>query len=1377
MRMNRFVFWTVCAITMILVLTLPPYGFGRLPAAHAETYSVPIIDDSFDRMTQPKGWAVNNANDPGNTAAIADGKLVLAKQTGNTNYLSLTKSLGSAFTPGPYHDKLAMEYKVQVVRADGAAIAFPLLADSSDGGRQPFNGQILPGTAGNAYKMHNGPSLQNVRDPQNGTVNFTFDPGKEYVFRHVLDYESGKHDLYIDGLLAASRFSFLNPVAGSDKVSLIIGGQHTEIRLAYFKVFRLTTQPPTDPVPQYPGFPVYQASKNKLLNGGVGGFGMLASYEAPGPKQVIVRRTTQVPANEPFKPITLARVFDPDGHLVAFHEFTDQETGADKRILDIPDGKAGVYRVSFSGGRDGDLLEIALPDTAIWGVRGEMALGVNGTTPRSAYLYLPRTANTFFLESIGVPTAEVYDDQGRLLGTPSNHNGRFTLTVAPVSADTVWQVKIDSSSTEALVFDGVPGLLTPTMEAALALKGGTLEADGLLVAGPAQAKVRSAMASLRQEELTVNLQFPDSVPEDLQNPIVEALNYGKYGFLMGMKPALDRQTLNPASPYYGAILDVDPNNRPNPLPEPPSWETFLHPAIVSPWDALNLANAVATPGALNPAYGNHALANRAALAAMYHLVSTQGDDYIRENNLMSGTPPLTHAFFAYYNVAKTYWLIKDNLSPEVRNAYRESLIHTGDRMGDYKGYVSNQWLHTIAGHLYTYMATGETRFLGYTERMLAAFVDGSFGPNSKFGQHPAGYFLEEYGPDGNYGSMNEYVLATLYSHYRRLPAADPVLVDKIKNAIQKDLDFQKFYWLPQPSGVANGTFVSPSAMNARTQSYLSVPTYPGPFLVAPEFPLALARYKLIKDPMNGAGDAEIFPHLINNDEWARRLLEWAVPKKDTYYDNTNGMWVYDLHEAYSKPVDTEPAVLPFEQDRGTWTLPGNVAWKRGPLYGSVFYDITGADSIPSQSRVGGGPAVLWSEGTGVVVNSTKNRLNGAVNSADDVSFTGIFGYDNDGKLFSSGKERSTFGWIQEGESFEIRSALAGPGGDLAWKYDLGEEETTITVTLNAYGKLHDTYVNLPIMMKEPDLVVNGPTNGVATFTLGNSSMAIAVPDGTEAVFGADISTFAGTIKPLRIALPADGTPLTIRVYATEQNDETPPTTTDDAPSGWVNRDVTVTLNASDGESGVAATYYTVDGGPRETGNSVTLTTEGTHTLTYWSADHAGNAEAARTVSVRIDKAAPSITVSMPEDGAVYPNSEDWTPRFAPTDSLSGNDPDETKVMLDSHEVRQDASIPLYTLPPGSHTFTVTTSDRAGNIGRTTVTFRTATSLETLKALVARFATAGWIDNAGIANSLQAKLNNGQLNGFMNQTEAQSGKHISAEAAGYLLRDARFMLAQ
>jgi hypothetical protein len=120
-------------------------------------------------------------------------------------------------------------------------------------------------------------------------------------------------------------------------------------------------------------------------------------------------------------------------------------------------------------------------------------------------------------------------------------------------------------------------------------------------------------------------------------------------------------------------------------------------------------------------------------------------------------------------------------------------------------------------------------------------------------------------------------------------------------------------------------------------------------------------------------------------------------------------------------------------------------------------------------------------------------------------------------------------------------------------------------------------------------------------------------------------------------------------------DLTPPVTHASAVSNsFSNTDVTVTLSASDNLSGVAQTYYTVDGGPATPGTSITFSTDGVHTLTYWSVDNAGNQETVNTATVKIDKTAPTITFTKapPANGAGW-NKVNVTVTFTCGDSLSG----------------------------------------------------------------------------------------------------------------------------
>jgi hypothetical protein len=71
---------------------------------------------------------------------------------------------------------------------------------------------------------------------------------------------------------------------------------------------------------------------------------------------------------------------------------------------------------------------------------------------------------------------------------------------------------------------------------------------------------------------------------------------------------------------------------------------------------------------------------------------------------------------------------------------------------------------------------------------------------------------------------------------------------------------------------------------------------------------------------------------------------------------------------------------------------------------------------------------------------------------------------------------------------------------------------------------------------------------------------------------------------------------------------------------WAPEPVAITLTADDGTngSGVAQTYYTIDGGQAATyGNPFTISTDGSHTLTYWSTDSAGNVETVHTAQVNV----------------------------------------------------------------------------------------------------------------------------------------------------------------
>lgn len=231
----------------------------------------------------------------------------------------------------------------------------------------------------------------------------------------------------------------------------------------------------------------------------------------------------------------------------------------------------------------------------------------------------------------------------------------------------------------------------------------------------------------------------------------------------------------------------------------------------------------------------------------------------------------------------------------------------------------------------------------------------------------------------------------------------------------------------------------------------------------------------------------------------------------------------------------------------------------------------------------------------------------------------------------------------------------------------------------------------------------------------------------------------------------------------------------DGLNGWYVHPVTVSLSAHDDRPGVITTVYSRDGGAlwQPYVGPVTLDQSGIYAMSYRSTDQAGNAEAARTLYLNVDMAGPEISVSVTQSN--YSDSDDLTPKFTVTDDMSGVDPGRTVMTLDGQLLQQGTAVPLYTLPLGFHSLTITAEDRAGNRSNQTVTFETVASIQSLQNLVNRFAAKGWIDNRGIANSLLKKLNANQVESFKHEVEAQAGKHISAEAANFLLRDVRALM--
>ena len=147
------------------------------------------------------------------------------------------------------------------------------------------------------------------------------------------------------------------------------------------------------------------------------------------------------------------------------------------------------------------------------------------------------------------------------------------------------------------------------------------------------------------------------------------------------------------------------------------------------------------------------------------------------------------------------------------------------------------------------------------------------------------------------------------------------------------------------------------------------------------------------------------------------------------------------------------------------------------------------------------------------------------------------------------------------------------------------------------------------------------------------------------------------------------------------------------PGVWTHNDQIAALIGQDepGGSGLATTYYVLDGGPLALyGAPLLLNTEGIHELDYWSVDVAGNTETPKTAEIWIDKTSP---ITQHDAQATY--LDDATIRLDATDVLSG--PSLTRYRLDGGSwVATAPPVDVMVVAPGQHTLEFFSEDLAGN---------------------------------------------------------------------------------
>ena len=298
---------------------------------------------------------------------------------------------------------------------------------------------------------------------------------------------------------------------------------------------------------------------------------------------------------------------------------------------------------------------------------------------------------------------------------------------------------------------------------------------------------------------------------------------------------------------------------------------------------------------------------------------------------------------------------------------------------------------------------------------------------------------------------------------------------------------------------------------------------------------------------------------------------------------------------------------------------------------------------------------------------------------------------------------NSHGWYRDDVtvSFGATDALSGVDTFTEPK-TLGEGEeqsVTGTATDNAGNTGSDTVAGISIDKTAPTL------SGAATSDPNGAGWYDA--DVTVRWTGSDTLSGLDGAAPPEATIDGEGTSLSASATVTDKAgnetsrtvggikiDRTAPTTTVDATeqpeSGWYAGDVELELDASDNLSGIAETYYTVDGGEaQEYAGAFSHALNGKHTIAFWSVDKAGNAEKAGSIDIRVDRVKPSIGGSRtPDANELGWNNGNVIVAFACDDADSG--------------IADCAPATTLANEGAAQSINGTATDRAGNIAAATV---------------------------------------------------------------------------
>jgi hypothetical protein len=380
------------------------------------------------------------------------------------------------------------------------------------------------------------------------------------------------------------------------------------------------------------------------------------------------------------------------------------------------------------------------------------------------------------------------------------------------------------------------------------------------------------------------------------------------------------------------------------------------------------------------------------------------------------------------------------------------------------------------------------------------------------------------------------------------------------------------------------------------------------------------------------------------------------------------------------------ATRTFTSLAGTYVFTGNVTFSvDGAFIGTIKNDTNNSNwefkKNVALSTTNGG-TLTWTKGTGTITLGD-NASNGTqtINFLDKAVEDIVVTASGDTKQFTDGVTTDSFNATAGTVDFNGQSIATtgnftiGTGAQVTGD-GLGGSAITVGGNLNIAGELGDLL----------DLTENS-----TAWTLNVTGTAVAD------YVNASYSNASG------------GTAVTQTNSTDSGNntnwlfDEEPPVTTSNTTDAWTGSNVTATLTCADSGGSCQTTYYCTDTTNQctpttEYATPVTISTQGTSYIRYYSTDTYNNAETTKSSTLKIDQTAPTTIISTTRDANSITStltcadaSSGCTYTYYCTDTTNTCTPATVYSTPISYQITQDTYFRYYSVDSASNASSVYSS--------------------------------------------------------------------------------------